>query len=91
MTRVFVVVAILVLSGCVSTSKVVEVEENYYFVTSKDIGGVFSKDGKVIGRATQEARAFCQSLGKKADIKELKRNPEGPLEFETSDIYFSCE
>lgn len=79
------------VGGCVSASPVVEVSENRYFVTAKDTGGVFSKDGKVVGEATESARQYCQQLGKKAVIEDIERDPEGPFRFETTDVYFSCE
>ena len=81
----------LVLSGCVSSSQVAQVSENRYFVTAKDTGGVFSKDGKVVGEATQEARAYCRQQGKEVVLEDMKRDPEGPMRFETADIYFSCQ
>ena len=79
------------LFGCVSSSEVVQIEEGRYFTTAKDTGGAFSKDGKVVAEATRKAREFCRQQGKEAVIEELKRDPEGPLRFETSDVYFSCK
>lgn len=82
---------LVALTGCVSSSDVVQIDDNYYFVTAKDTGGVFSKDGKVVGEATRKAMEFCRQQSKKAELKDVKRNPEGPMKFETSDVYFSCK
>jgi uncharacterized lipoprotein NlpE involved in copper resistance len=81
----------VVMCGCVGSSEVVQVGDEKYFVTAKDKGGVFSEDGKVVAEATQKAKAYCQQRGKEAVIDEIKRDPEGPMRFETSDVYFSCK
>ena len=81
----------LLMSGCVGSSDVVRIDDDKYFVTAKDKGGVFSKDGKVVAEATEKAKLFCQQQGKEAVIEEIKRDPEGPMRFETSDVYFSCK
>ena len=91
MKKTLLLLAVIFLSGCMSSSNVVPLGNGTYHLTAKDQGGIFSDDGQVVGVLMNQAQTFCNGLNKNAKTISLNRDPEGPMRFETADLIFRCK
>lgn len=74
------VTALLLISGCLSAQKAVQVSPDTYMVRVEDHGGIFAFNrGKLKGRAVQEANEFAASKGMVAVAVSMKEHPVGIL------------
>ena len=72
--------ALLLLSGCLSAQRAVQVSPDTYMVRVEDHGGIFAFNrGKMKGRAVQEANEFATSKNMVAVAVSIKEHPCGIL------------
>ena len=82
-------VAVL-LSGCASTTGIVEVEDNHYMLSTQDYMAYSGSEVKVA--MFKEARAYCNAKGKKmVVIGQQSQDMAYYTSFASAEIRFKCE
>lgn len=65
-----VIVPALLLAGCVTTSKVVPAGQDTYMISAAN--DACGNCTPALVRATEQANAYCQKMGKTMTVKESK-------------------
>lgn len=78
---------VFLLSGCASSSGVVEVSPGVYSVTSSAITS-FGGSGTAKGDAYKRAQATCAAKGKRMDL--VSQNADANFASGSADVTFRC-
>ena len=89
MRSVSVVSALVILSGCASTSEIVSYGKDSYLLNVEDITGVHSP-GKLQVKAAQDASAYCAKQGKVMRVRNTPATDFARREGTSSSLVFSC-
>ncbi len=84
-----IVVIIVLIAGCASTSEIVPAGKDSYMVVGQARGGAMMS-GKSIVEATKAANAFCAQKGLNMQIRSTNTDGSATWTAETSKLIFSC-
>ena len=89
MNRIFAIVGILFVGGCITTpSNIVSVGKDTYQLSATGVG--FSTQSAANILALENASAYCANLGKKMLLKQATENGVYGFSPRRSDITFMC-
>jgi hypothetical protein len=83
------ILAVLVLAGCVSASDVVPIGNGRYMITGRASGGLNA--GKETTEATKEANTYCAKQNKQMVLQNLDKTGNAAVFGENINLTFTCE
>ncbi len=86
--RLLIVAAVLI-AGCVTASDVVPVGNGRFMITARASGGLNA--GKEMTKAAQDANAYCAHLGKRMVLADTQKTGNAAVFGENVTLYFTCE
>jgi hypothetical protein len=88
-TRMMIVLAVLMIASCVSSSEVVPIGNGHYMITGRASGGLNA--GKETTQATKAANAYCAKESKQMVLQNLDKTGNAAVFGENISLTFSCE
>jgi hypothetical protein len=88
-TRAMIVLAVLMLGGCVSSSEVVPIGNGRYMITGRASGGLNA--GKETTEATKAANIYCAKQSKQMVLQNLDKTGNAAVFGENISLTFTCE
>lgn len=83
-----VCLAVIALTGCVSTTAIVPAGKDSYLIAGRANGGLNAGKGTI--EATQKANAYCATQQKVMVIRRLDTNGNAAVFGESANLFFSC-